>query len=703
MNILKKNDIWIADLSHTEQGIVAGTFPLGVSCVYSYAKKKLGNDFNFRLFKFPSDLNEALTEKSPKILCFSNFVWNFNLSYKFASIAKQRDPNIIIVLGGPNFPTEQNEKKDFFKKYPVVDYYVELEGELAFVDLVKKLSEYNFNTSLLKKNNEKITNTCYVYQDYLIKGSVSRINDVNIVPSPYLTGAMDQFFAHPIIPIIETTRGCPFTCAFCADGQESKNIIHRYDPERTKEELDYIAKRVKNIDELMLADLNFGMYKQDLVTAKMIEKSRQTYGYPKILNAAGGKNLPERVMEVATTVSGWTLGAAIQSTDKDVLKAIQRANISSDAYAKLINFGNKDDSTKTFTDIILGLPEDSKEKHFETIRFGIDNDVNTVRMQQAMMLVGTKMASKEDRKKYGLKTKWRTTPGCVGFYKIIDKKYPVAELDEIVVSSKTLSHEDYLNCRVMNLIVETFYNNAIFYEIFALIKSLGIPRIDLLIYIKDHTELYTSAIKEIINDFISETTEDLYDTDKEAHKKVLSPEMIDKYINQELGFNELLSSRTRLHNNHEDLTELLFTATKKLIKKNYLLKDNIEKYLIELKRFIHIQKKDQLEVSYETLESNLETIRKAEFIFDFKTISENKFQVNSETLKKLDVPIRFDFYYNKEQKKYISKQVKFYSKNVEGMGRMFYESDARIFSRSFFNSSEDKKVIELKQNSNLIV
>ena len=38
MNILK-NEIWIADLSHTEQGIVAGTFPLGVSCVYSYAKK----------------------------------------------------------------------------------------------------------------------------------------------------------------------------------------------------------------------------------------------------------------------------------------------------------------------------------------------------------------------------------------------------------------------------------------------------------------------------------------------------------------------------------------------------------------------------------------------------------------------------------------------------------------------------------------
>ena len=37
----------------------------------------------------------------------------FNISYKFSSVAKQRDPNTIIVWGGPNFPTEENEKRIF--------------------------------------------------------------------------------------------------------------------------------------------------------------------------------------------------------------------------------------------------------------------------------------------------------------------------------------------------------------------------------------------------------------------------------------------------------------------------------------------------------------------------------------------------------------------------------------------------------------
>jgi len=682
MNLVKKGDIYISDLTHTEQGIVARVFPLGASCIYSYAKEKLGSEFNFRLFKFPKNLNDALVEKSPKVLGFSNFVWNFNISYKFSSVAKQRDPNTIIVWGGPNFPTEENEKKEFLKKWPVIDFYIELEGELGFVDLIKKLSKYNFNKSELIKNREKIANTCYLYKDDLVTGNISRIKDVNIVPSSYLNGAMDEFFNHPILPIIETTRGCPFSCAFCADGNASKNVVHRYDPQRVKDELNYIGKRVKNVNELHLADLNFGMYKQDIFTAKMIADTHETFGFPKTISAAGGKNLPHRVMEVVSLVKGWSVGASIQSTDKDVLKAIQRGNISSDAYKKLIDFCNEQDSIKTYTDIILGLPNDTKDKHFESIRFSIDNDVNSIRMHQAMMLSGSKMASESEREKYQLKTKWRTSPGTVGYYKILDKKYPIAEMDEIIISTKSLSHKDYLDCRLMNLIVETFYNNAIFFEIFGLIKSMKLDSIELLTYIKNHPELYTKKIREIFNEFISETTEDLYNTREEAQDTVLSPKMIEKYINGELGYNELLAGRDHLFNNYDDLINLLFKATNELFKEKKLLSKSVEKYLAELKVFISTQKKDPLK--------DIESIRSGEFTYDFKSISEMKFKVDPNSLESENPPIRFDFYYNKDQRDFITKQVEVYSKNAEGMGRMFFESDMRIFSRSFSRSKDNK-------------
>ena len=213
------------------------------------------------------------------MLCFSNYKWNFELSYKFASLVKEKDPSVITVWGGPNFPVDINEKIEFLRQWPAIDFSIELEGELGFVDLVEKLSEYNFNLEALKKDKKKIINTCYLDFDrnQLNSGPIERIKNVNIVPSPYLSGTMDEFFEKPLIPLFETTRGCPFACAFCADGQASKNKIHRYDPERTKEELNYIAKRVKNMSELMNADLNFGMYKQDVLTANMIREIQEKF------------------------------------------------------------------------------------------------------------------------------------------------------------------------------------------------------------------------------------------------------------------------------------------------------------------------------------------------------------------------------------------------------------------------------------------
>ena len=127
MYLKKKQDIWISDLTHTAQGISAATFPLGASYVFSYAKQELGNEFNFKLFKYPSLLDKVLREGFPKMICFSNYSWNFELGYKFAYLAKQRDPNLVTVFGGPNFPTEISEKISFLKKRTAIDFNVELD------------------------------------------------------------------------------------------------------------------------------------------------------------------------------------------------------------------------------------------------------------------------------------------------------------------------------------------------------------------------------------------------------------------------------------------------------------------------------------------------------------------------------------------------------------------------------------------------
>src|SRR3989338_2147979 len=97
-----KPKIFLSDLTHTGRGIHAPTFPLGMSYVASYAKKNLSEDFEIKIFRFPHDLTTAIIDESPQLLCFSNYSWNFELSYKISSLAKQRDRNLIVVFGGPN-------------------------------------------------------------------------------------------------------------------------------------------------------------------------------------------------------------------------------------------------------------------------------------------------------------------------------------------------------------------------------------------------------------------------------------------------------------------------------------------------------------------------------------------------------------------------------------------------------------------------
>ena len=681
---MKKQDIWISDLTHTAQGISAATFPLGVSFVLSYAKQKLGNEFNFKLFKFPSRLAEALRDKLPKMICFSNYSWNFELAYKFAYLVKQKNPNVVTVFGGPNFPTHQGEMSDFLKRRPAIDFYIELEGELAFVNLVKRLIDYDFNIVHLKQQDEKILNTSYLYDGRMICGSKERIKDINDIPSPYLTGLLDEYFDFPLSPLLETTRGCPFTCTFCSDGAIIKNKVRRFDPQRTKEELKYIAKKISKVDELCITDLNFSMYKQDITTAKMIADVQQTYNYPTVIQATTGKNMPDRAIEVAKIVKGWSVGGSVQSTDPDVLKSIKRSNISTSAYRKVMDFANSRKNEKTSTEIILGLPGDTKEKHFESLRYGIDNNAKQIRMYQAMLLIGTDMATKDSRKKFELKTKFRLIPGCIGNYDIFGKKHSIAEIEEIIVGSNTISTDDYVDCRIMNLIIEAFYNNSIFEEAYATLMAIGVSSFDCLRYIKEHPELYSERIKQILKSFVTETSKDLFDSFDEANQYVLSPKIINSYIGGEMGNNELLWHRALLFEEFKDICDLMFESINGVLKEKNLLSNKVKDYLDDLKKFTFMRKNDSI--------LNTESIKSVMFRYDFETIEKIGFFVDPNTNIKLKIPVQYDFYHKQNQKKHISNQVALFSKTPVGLGRLLSRANMKLIFRHFVKSRKTKYV-----------
>jgi len=670
-----KRQAFFADLTHTAQGISAATFPLGISFIVSYAAKELGSDFDFRLFKFPEALEAALREDIPNIICFSNYSWNLRLAYKFAALAKARKPEVIVIFGGPNFPVDPTEKQQFLSRYSDVDFYVELEGELGFVDLLRKLGAYGLDSRALRAGGDQITNCSYLNQELLVTGPISRIADVNIVPSPYLNGLLDEFFDLPLVPMLETTRGCPFSCTFCSDGLLIKSKVHRYDPERTNEELAYIAKRVTKSEEIIITDLNFGMYQEDLSTARVIAEMQQRYHWPVLVRASAGKNKTERVIETASLLNGsWMIGAAIQSYDADVLRAIKRSNISTEAFKEFIDYSNKlSEDALTYTEIILGLPGDTKEKHLTSLRFGVDNDVNSLRMYQAMVLAGTEMGTQTCRSEFGLKTRFRTIPGCVGMYLMFGEQHPVAETEEIIVGSKSMTFEEYVDCRVMDLIVETFYNNALFEEIFGLVRALGGDVFECLLYVKDHPELYSERMQEIISEFVVQTGQDLYVSQEEADRVVLTPEVIERYVGGELGINELLVSRASLFMELPSIGGVLAASVKRSLAERGLLDEAVEGYLDQVVRFVIYSKGDV---------SNTNEVMSDIFDYDFRAVAERRFRVDPHELEAAG-PLRYTFYHDAEQRRHIDNLMGLYAATPIGLGRFIQRSNLKRMYRRY--------------------
>ena len=671
---MSRQKVFLADLTHTALGISALSFPLGTAFVASYAESLLSDRFEFQLFKFPEDLAAAVADQQPAVIGFSNYSWNLELGYRLATWAKNLAPETIVIFGGPNFPVLSDEQETFLQARPSINFYIQNEGEVGFVNLLGALDEHDLDIKSFHRAEPVIGNCSYISDDRLVGGEIERILDVNVIPSPYLSGMLDKFFNAPLAPMIETTRGCPFSCAFCADGLDSKNRVVRFDHERTRKELSYIQAHVKDVDELVITDLNFGMYKQDRATAVVIAALQKKTQWPRVVKASAGKNQPERIIEAASLLNGsWVIGSAVQSTDPGVLKNIKRGNISTDAYRQFIDHANQQsEDAQSYTEIILALPGDSKERHFNSLRAGIDNRVNTLRMYQAMLLLGTDMASRKTREEFQLLTKFRILPGCIGVYRFGEDQVAVSEIEEIVVGSRDMSFDDYVSCRIMNLLIETYVNNGLFEEIFASLNGLGVPTFDILLHLHEHRELYSAGMTEIVRRFVDETVNDLYDTREQAEAFALRPDNMAKFMSGELGGNELLEHRALLYLELEEISTVLLASLTVVLEERDLLDDGLRDYFEELIAFTVCKKKGLHESSAPIVGS---------FNFDFNALKSKRFDIDPRDVRATETGINLRFFHTPEQQAYIRNTVGLYENHPGGIGRMIQRSNLKMMYR----------------------
>ncbi|MEK6647292.1 MAG: cobalamin-dependent protein [Candidatus Firestonebacteria bacterium] len=541
---MEKLKIVLGDLRHNTIGRHSVFMPIAIGYIASYLLSKLGPEYvDVRLYDDPKEIFDCIDDWNPDVIGLSNYCWNTNLSKMVFEYAKKKNPNIVSVSGGPEFPTDNKECRDYLLKRSKIDFFVYREGEVAFLKLVQKIKN-KICVNDLKSNPQAGIMSIHPKTKRLVIGEViSRIEDLDEIPSPYLTGLMDKWFNSHYAPSIEMARGCPFTCAYCKASFLWFSHMARFSIRRIKDELTYMAKKMKSYPDVLLSicDSNFGMTEEDEKIAIHLRHLQDQFNWPNAFNVTTGKANYDRILRISSILKNKMLiSTSVQTLNSKTLKIINRRNLPLDQYKELQKKIKKL-GMSALAEIIIPMPEETKKSYFDSIKILLDSEIDFIETYTLMLLKGAPLASKKLRKKYEMKTGFRLLPRQFGEY----KKKKCFEIEEVCIENNTMSFKDYLDCRGFAL-TSLLLSSEQFNFIQKHLKDFNIDVYDYMTKIWDAIKLEKNKVSSIYQTYIEETKKELFDSEKEIYQYFSKQKNYDKLLKGELGDNLLRKYRTKM-------------------------------------------------------------------------------------------------------------------------------------------------------------
>jgi radical SAM superfamily enzyme YgiQ (UPF0313 family) len=593
-------------------------YSAGVVWSYSLADPDINQRFEVSEWVWKRDIVAETAERLAKnnIVAFSTYVWNHRYNYELARQIRAINPDTLIVFGGPEVAiTDPN----LFIDNPFMDLVICYEGEITFKRVLKAYESKDWESvpGLLINRDGKAVQT----QD------AERIESLEEVPSPYLSGMFDQMIKdHPEVTwqgTLETNRGCPFACTFCDWGSLTYNKVKKFELQRVFDELEWMAKR--NFDWISITDANFGMVpERDGMIADKIIEMQEKYGSPRTFSVAWAKNQKKEVIDIVKKLldargfnQGLTL--SVQSLDLDVLENIRRKNMEMNKLNEVFELCDQR-NIPAYTELILGLPGETIESWKKNFYQLYDLNQHTgITVFQAQLLENAEMNLLQ--KKLFKITHQPVTDYFAGSYSVEH----IEESIDVITGTKDMPTPVMLDAQIFSWFQTTFHINGFATIVARFInKHLGIS--------------YNDYYEDLFKHFM---TNDWLKKEEREARQYFSNWMTNGQINHPKigveihGWN--IIHRTSMNMHQENKVEELYNFLEIFLQR-YELPDDLIASLMKLQRSYYIKYEDrnnypmQLELDYniweylsfnKPLEKNL-TVYQLDFPED-KTMSFNRF------------------------------------------------------------------------------
>ncbi|MBS1122112.1 MAG: radical protein [Deltaproteobacteria bacterium] len=396
----------------------------------------------------------------PDVIAFSVFGWNYNAFGNLAAMFKQLRPDGWVIFGGTHVA---HQGKRTFSMFPEVDIVVDGEGELTFMDLMRA-----FLAGTSRHALDVVEGVTFKREDSTLVKTADRprMSNLDIIPSPLLTGTLQ--LRHPDgrekydVVLLETNRGCPYSCSFCYWGGATGQKVRKFSTDRIAAELE-LAARAK-IAEVVLCDSNFGMFPEDEEFVETIIRLREKYGFPRSFETSWAKNKSKAFYSIVERMkktglrSSFTL--ALQTLSDPSLVLMKRKNMKVNDWRGLAAW-LKSQGLACYSELIWGTPGETCESFLEGYA-ALSEHVSRIAVYPLLIMPNTDYSEKRQEHEFVLLRGERD-----------DFEY--------IVSNKTMSFEDNKHMHQFIFWARVVAENQIFRYLWAAMRILeGIGQVEIL-------------------------------------------------------------------------------------------------------------------------------------------------------------------------------------------------------------------------------
>ncbi len=324
-----------------------------------------------------------LLAERPDVVCFSVYLWNRNRTLELVDALHVAAPRLRIVLGGPEVSFDGPE---LFTRHPGLNALVRGEGELPLHGLLAAWSRGD--------EPDETPRLAWRRGDQIVEGpNAPPLADLDHIPSPFAAGLVDTGRGQVYL---ETSRGCPYDCAFCMSALDDR--VRSFSTGRIEADLRWLMERQVPLVKLVDRTFNYDAERARRIWRFILDHNRTTRFHFEI----GAHLLTEDCFELLATVPPgmFQFEIGVQSTLPATLQAIGRRTSLErleENVRRLREMGN----IHLHLDLIYGLPGEGLDSFVASIDRVLALDPHHLQVEPVKLLPGAPL--RRDARKRGIR------------------------------------------------------------------------------------------------------------------------------------------------------------------------------------------------------------------------------------------------------------------------------------------------------------